>query len=309
MAGGVVVLGVFVADMTFRGARAPRMGETLIGDSFALGPGGKGSNQAIAIARAGGQVQFLTRLGDDPFADLGEKLWREAGVEAVAPRDTESFTGAASIFVERESGNNAITVAIGAAERIAPAHLEAEAERIRSASVFLTQLEQPIEAARKGLEIAHEAGVTTILNPAPAPAGEFPYDLLPLCDYVTPNETETEAITGRVVTTLEEAEAAARLICEKGAGAALITLGAQGVLFHDGQVTRHVPAMAVGDVIDTTGAGDAFNGGLAKALAEGATAQEAMAFGTATAGLSVTRAGAAASMPSADEIEAALRRG
>ena len=171
----------------------------------------------------------------------------------------------------------------------------------------MTQLEQPIPAARRGLEIARAAGVTTILNPAPAAALDDA--MLALCDYITPNETEAETLTGLPVTTLAEAEAAGDALMARGVGAVIITLGARGALYRDRARSVHVPVISAGPVVETTGAGDAFNGGFAVALSEGRDVIEAVRFGTATAGISVTRAGAAAAMPLRDEIDALLARG
>ena len=170
----------------------------------------------------------------------------------------------------------------------------------------MTQLEQPMGAAVRGLELARSAGATTILNPAPAAA--LPDGMLALCDYVTPNESEAEALTGIAVTDHASAEAAAKALMAQGAGAAIITLGADGVLYHDGARTVHVPVLAAGKVVETTGAGDAFNGGFATALTEGMDPVDAIRFGNATAGISVTRPGTAPSMPARDEIDALLAR-
>ena len=300
----IVILGIFVADTSYRADRQPKMGETILGTSFVLGPGGKGSNQSVAAAMAGGRVHFITRLGDDAFADIARGTWARAGVIPEVKVDAESYTGAAYIFIENATGNNAIIVAPGAAGRVSPEDVEAKAELIRSAAVFVTQLEQPIPAALRGLQIARAAGVTTILNPAPA--ASLPDEMLALCDYVTPNESEAEALTGMSVTTVEEAKAAAGALLAKGVGAVVITLGEKGALYHDATRTVHVPVMSAGTVVETTGAGDAFNGGFAVALAEGRDVIEAVRFGCATAGLSVTRAGAAASMPARAEIDALL---
>lgn len=304
MAPKIVILGVFVADTTYRADRQPRLGETILGNSFALGPGGKGSNQAVAAARAGGEVHFLTRLGDDDFARMARQTWEEAGVVPEVVVDRESFTGAAFIFVEESSGNNAIIITPGAGSRIAPADIDAQADLIAGADIFLTQLEQPIEAAHHALELARESGTPTILNPAPA--AEVSDAMLALSDFVTPNESEVEGITGVAVRSVDDAVRAADALLARGAGAAVITLGEQGVYFDDGTTRVHVPAMAAGPVVETTGAGDAFNGGFAVALAEGIPAEDAVRFGCATAGISVTRAGTAPSMPSRDEIEALL---
>jgi ribokinase len=306
MARPVVILGVFVADTAYRAARQPRLGETVLGESFALGPGGKGSNQAVAAARAGADVTMITRLGRDTFADMALATWAAAGVTPAVTHDPASYTGAAYIFIEAATGNNAIIVAPGAAGLISESDIDAQAARIAGAGVFVTQLEQPLPAALRGLQIAREAGVTTILNPAPA--ATLPPGMLALCDYVTPNESEAEALTGLPVTTIAEAEEAARALRAMGAGAAIITLGDKGALFHDGQVFVHVPAIDAGPVVETTGAGDAFNGGLAAALAEGMDPVAAVRFGCATAGISVTRPGTAPAMPSRAEIDAARAR-
>lgn len=303
----VVILGVFVADTAYRADRQPKMGETILGQSFVLGPGGKGSNQSVAAARAGAEVHFVTRLGADAFADMARATWTRAGVTPVVTEDADSYTGAAYIFIEAGTGNNAIIIAPGAAARISEADIDANANLIRRAGVFVTQLEQPLPAALRALQIAREAEVTTILNPAPA--APLPDGMLALCDYVTPNESEAEALTGLPVTSVAEAEAAARALIARGAGAAVITLGGQGALFCDGRQVVHVPVFRAGPVVETTGAGDAFNGGFAAALAEGMAPVEAVRFGSATAGISVTRPGTAPSMPSRAEIDALLARG
>lgn len=302
----VVILGVFVADTAYRAERQPRMGETILGNSFTLGPGGKGSNQAVAAARLGADVHFISRLGADPFGEMAIATWAEAGVKPAVTRDPASYTGAAYIFVEAATGDNAIIIAPGAAATISPADIDAQAALIRGAGVFVTQLEQPLPAAARALLIAHKAGVTTILNPAPAqPLGD---DLLMLCDYVTPNETEAEALTGIAVHGVEEARAAAEVFLARGVRAAVITLGERGALYHAQGRSELVPAIGAGAVIETTGAGDAFNGGLATALARGLDPVEAVRFGCAVAGISVTRPGTAPSMPTLAEVEALLAR-
>lgn len=301
MAGGIVVLGVFVADTAYRADRAPRMGETLMGNSFALGPGGKGSNQSVAAARLGADVTFISKLGRDPFADMALKTWADAGVKPRVTQNDDSYTGAAYIFVEEATGDNAIIVCPGAAATIAPADIEANADLIGSAAVFVTQLEQPMAAAVRALEIAKAGGVQTILNPAPA--NSLPDGMLALCDFVTPNETEAEALTGVAVNTVDDARQAANLFLAKGVGAAIITLGEKGALFHTAGVSELVPAFDAGPVVETTGAGDAFNGGFAVALARGDDPVAAVRLGCATAGISVTRPGTAPSMPTLVEVE------
>lgn len=305
--GRVVVLGVFVADTAYRADRPPKMGETIMGRSFALGPGGKGSNQAVAAAMAGAETHMITRLGQDPFADMALATWAKAGVHPGITQHADSFTGAAYIFVEHATGQNAIIICPGVASTICAADIASRADLIASADVFITQLEQPIPVAMHALALARRAGVTTVLNPAPAAA--LPEGMLALCDWVTPNESEAEALTGIPVTNADEALAAARALRAMGAGAVIVTLGAQGALLHDGQQTLHVPVLPAGPVLDTTGAGDAFNGGFVAALASGADPLTAARFGAATAGISVTRPGTAPSMPALAEIQALLDRG
>lgn len=302
----VVILGVFVADTAYRAARQPRMGETVLGSSFKLGPGGKGSNQAVAAGRLGADVHFLTRLGQDAFADMARAVWREAGVASAAIETPDSYTGAAYIFVEETTGDNAIIVCPGAASLMSPADIESKADLIGSAGVFVTQLEQPVDAALRGLEIARRSGATTILNPAPAAA--LPEAIFPLCDYLTPNETEAAELAGRSVDCLDDARAAADILLGKGADTVILTLGEKGALVHGSGISAHVPAVTVAPVVETTGAGDAFNGGLAAALAAGMEPLEAARFAAAVAGISVTRPGTAPSMPNREEVEAVLRR-
>ncbi len=304
MAGSIVILGVFVADTAYRAERAPRMGETIIGNSFALGPGGKGSNQAVAAAKLGADVTFLSKLGRDPFADMALKTWADAGVTPVVTQSDDNATGTAYIFIEEATGENAIIICPGVASTIAISDVESNADLIGSAAAFMTQLEQPLDAAFRALEIARDAGVCTILNPAPA--NSLPDGMLALCDYVTPNETEAEALTDVAVGSLDDARRAAEVFLSKGVGAAVITLGERGALLHSARQTELIPAVDAGPVVETTGAGDAFNGGFATALARGDDPLDAVRFGCAAAGISVTRPGTAPSMPSLAEVEEPL---
>ena len=304
--GKVTILGVFVADTAYRADRPPQMGETILGKSFALGPGGKGSNQAVAAAKVGADTHFITRLGDDDFAQLAYKTWQPAGVSPSVTVDPESFTGAAYIFIEDRTGNNAIIICPGAAGNISPQDLRDNQDLIAGSDIFMTQLEQPVEAAEEGLRIARDAGVITILNPAPA--APLSPSILALCDYITPNESETEALTGLPVTSVEQAAQAAARLVEMGAGRAVITLGEMGVYLHGPDISAHIPAIIAGPVVETTGAGDAFNGGFAAALSAGADPLTAARHGVATAGISVTRPGTAPSMPDKAEVDALLAR-
>jgi ribokinase len=303
--GAVAILGIFVADLAFRANRLPLIGETIAGSAFAMGPGGKGSNQSVAAARVGGQVTFISRLGRDSFADIAITMWEKEGVTPRVARSDDVATGAAFIYVSDLTGDNAIIVVPGAAGHISVADVEAARDAIESAAVFVTQLEQPVAAARRGLEIARKAGVATVFNPAPAMP--FPDDLYALTDYLTPNESEAAALVGLPVESLDDARRAGDALLNKGVGCALITLGDKGALFHARDRSILVPVFKAGPVVDTTGAGDAFNGGFATALAKGVDPVEAARFGCAVAGLSVTRPGTAPAMPTLAEVEALMR--
>ena len=301
----IVILGVFVADTAYRASRQPKIGETIIGNEFSLGPGGKGSNQAVAAALAGGNVHFISRLGKDDFANMAISLWKKSGITPHVTQYSDSYTGAAYIFIEEKTGNNAIIVSPGAAANINDDDITANKELIQGSRVFMTQLEQSLDAAGTALSFAKEGGAITILNPAPAqPLGE---NILKLCDFVTPNEIEAEQITGTPVKSINDAEIAAGKLLEKGASAAVITLGEQGALFKDNNQIIHQPSYEVGPVVETTGAGDAFNGGLAVALAEEMPIDKALRFACATASISVTRQGTAPSMPDRHEIDTLIK--
>lgn len=304
MSGRVVILGIYVTDLAFRAGRMPLIGETIAGSTFAMGPGGKGSNQAVAAARAGAEVVFCTRLGNDAFGEIARATWQAEGIVTRATLVDDVATGAAHIFVEEATGHNAIIVAAGAAGTMEAGDADAIEADIASAQVFVTQLEQPVAAARRGLEIARRHGVTTVLNPAPALP--LPDDIFALCDYVTPNETEAAALTGIEVRSTDDARRAADVLLEKGAGAVIVTLGEAGALLHSHRQSVFVPAFRCGPVVETAGAGDGFTGGFAAALARGDDPIDAMRFGCALAGISVTRPGTAPSMPRLAEVEALL---
>lgn len=304
MKSGVSILGVFVADMVHVADRLPAIGETIIGSGFSAGPGGKGSNQAVAAARAGAAVSFISKIGRDTFGDMALKTYAEEGISAHVVQMDDMPTGTAFIYVNASNGDNAIIIYPGAAGTLGHTDVEAARQAIERSAVFVTQLEQPVAAAIRALEIANTAGVVTIFNPAPAEA--VPESLYPLCDYIVPNETEAAAIVGFPLQTLEDARRAGDVLLSKGVKAALITLGSRGVLYHSAADSVHVPARSSGAVVDTTGAGDAFVGGFAAALSKGMQPVDAMRFGCATASIAVTRKGTAPAMPHLAEIEALL---
>ena len=304
MSGRVVILGIYVTDLAFRAERMPVIGETIAGSAFALGPGGKGSNQAVAAARAGADVTFCTRLGDDAFGAIARETWQAEGITARATVVEGMATGAAHIFVDAATGSNAIIVVAGAAGTLEPADADAIEADIAAAQVFVTQLEQPVAAARRGLELARRHGVTTVLNPAPALP--LPDDIFPLCDYVTPNETEAAALTGIEIGSPDDARRAADVLLAKGVGAVIVTLGEAGALLHSRTQSVLVRGFRCGPGVAPAGAGAGFTGGFAAALARGETPLAAVRFGCALAGISVTRAGTAPSMPSFSEVGALI---
>lgn len=301
----VFVLGSFVVDAAYRASRLPVWGETLLGNSFALGPGGKGSNQAVAAARAGASVTLLTKVGDDPFGDLGRKLWVDEAIDTAAVLHSTIPTGSAAILLDEHTGANAIVVVPGACGTLTAEEVECFATSIASTKVFLAQLEVPIPAIQRGLEIARAAGVPTVLNPAPAQI--LPPELLALVDFLIPNESEAADLTDLPVDSAAAATAAVAALLKLGVGNVVLTLGERGSLagLADGTVTA-IPPMHVGPVVDTTGAGDAFCGGFASALAEGQSPVQAAHFASAAAGISVTRHGTAPAMARRGEIDSVL---
>jgi ribokinase len=298
----VTVLGSFVADLAFRTDRIPVWGETLMGSEFKLGPGGKGSNQAVAAARAGGRVSFISKLGPDPFGDMARALYKSEGIDTQFLFSTQSATGAAAIIIDAHKGENAIIIVPGACFEVTAAEVDQARALIADSSVFVAQLELPLTVVEHGLALAHSLGVPTILNPAPA--APLPESIYRHIDYITPNESEAASLTGVSVSTIADAEKAADAFLARGVPNAIITLGAQGVFVKSAQVRAHVPAVSAGKVVETTGAGDAFNGGFAVGLSEGMGLIEAARFGCATAGISITRPGTAPSMPTRAEIDA-----
>jgi ribokinase len=301
----ITIMGIFVADLTFRTPRLPVWGETVLGSDFRIGPGGKGSNQAVAAARLGADVTFISKVGRDAFGELARRTYVEEGIDTeFLYESADVSTGAASIVVHEGKGENAIVVVPGACSQLTVEEIDRARERIGSSAVFLTQLEQPIALAEHALKLARSLGVTTVLNPAPA--GALPGSIYALCDYLTPNENEASLLTGIPVHTEEQAEKAAEALLSRGARNIIVTLGERGALVKNTMTNVVVPAVNAGPVIETTGAGDAFAGAFAVALAEGKHAVDAARFACAAAGMSVTRPGTAPSMPKRNELEKLL---
>jgi ribokinase len=303
----VTVQGIFAADLSCWTSRLPGWGETVLGERFKVGPGGKGSNQAIAAARLGAEVVFITKLGRDMFGDMARRTYAAEGIsDRHIHESADQMTGAAAIIVDAKRGENAIVVVPGACDELSLAEVDAAAADIASSAVFVGQFELKLPVVEHAIRIAADHHVTVVLNPAPAvPVAPSLYRLV---DYLVPNESEAAALAGMPVESVDDAARAADFFLEKGARNVLVTLGARGVLVKNAELCRHIPAIDAGPVIDTTGAGDAFAGGFAVALAEGADILSAARFGCAVAGIAVTRIGTAPAMPRRDEVEALLRR-
>ena len=304
----VCILGIYVADLTFvTPAALPRPGETVLGRDFRIGPGGKGSNQAIAARRAGAKVDLIAKIGADTFGDMAFELYEKEGVDDRCLIESKVHpTGAAGIYVSETTGENAIVVSPAAAGAITVSEVEAREEFIAQAGIFITQFEVPLAVAETGLRLARKNAVPTILNPAPA--ADWAPSLWALADIATPNESEAAALSGTAVSGPDDASRAADFFLDRGTAAVIVTLGAQGAFLKTPEISVHVPAIDAGKVVETTGAGDAFNGALAAALAEGQTLTDAVWFANAAAAISVTRPGTATSMPRREEIAAVLRQ-
>ena len=303
----ITILGIFVADVAFRTPELPVWGQTVLGLDFRLGPGGKGSNQSVAAARLGGRVSFISKIGADTFGGMATTMYAAEKVDTrFLVTSPAHSTGAAAIIIDDKSGNNAIVVTPGAANALTTKEIDAARDQIRDSAIFLTQLELPVPIVTHGLKLARELSVQTILNPAPA--CELSNSILQLCDFLTPNEMEAEQLTGTRIRSIEDAEHAADLLLERGVKTVIVTLGERGALAKSKGLREHIPAFEAGPVIDTTGAGDAFNGAFAVAMSEQADIVEAVRFGCIVAGISVTRLGTAPSMPTRCEVDPLFAR-
>jgi ribokinase len=295
----ITVIGSSNTDMVVKSKRLPAPGETIIGGEFGMYPGGKGANQAVAAARLGGNVHFVGKRGNDIFGTQASSLLNDEGINtSYFSTDPDLPSGVALISVD-EKGENCIVVASGANAAITPKDLEAVKPLIGKSSIVLLQLEIPIETVEYTATIASDRGVIIILNPAPAQT--LSSSLLKKISIITPNETEAEILTGISITNISTAEQAAMALKERGVQTVIITLGADGALvYHQNQFTKvdTVPVVA----IDTTAAGDVFNGALAVSLADGNTVEDAARYACKAAAISVTRMGAQSSAPTKNEV-------
>lgn len=307
MAKPIVVVGSLNLDLVVRTQRAPAAGETVMAERLERIPGGKGGNQAVGAARLGSPVIMIGRVGDDPFGlPLLQSLEADGIDTAAVTRSETAGTGTAHITVDR-SGQNRIIVVPGANGEVTPALVERFAPLIRSAAVLLLQLEIPVESVLRAAEIAAEAGVPVILDPAPAPTGPLPERLRELAWLVTPNESEATALTGIAVEGRRGVEAAAEALLDQGYRQVLIKAGAAGAYLCAGGPGQWYEPFAV-QAVDTTAAGDAFAGGLAAALERGYDLSTAIHWGSAAGAIAVTRPGAQPSMATYAELTALLER-
>ncbi len=299
----ICVFGVFVADLCFFADKIPIKGETVLGKNHIVGPGGKGSNQAIAAARLGGNVNFITKIGDDQNAKMALKLYEEAGINTASiVQDPNQSTGVAGIMINEKTGDNAINIVPGAAGSLSNKDIDNNIEFLKNSKIFLTQLETPYEVTSYALNKAKESGSVTIFNPAPA--SNINDSDFKCIDYFTPNETEASFYLGKKVESKIEIEEAAKTFLAKGVQNIVITLGPKGLYFANSSESYFVNAFNLkDDVVDTTGAGDAFNGAFAYALSKNQNNKDAIEFANKVAGISTTRAGAANAMPKLKEVE------
>lgn len=301
----IVVFGSFVVDLMGRGPHLPVPGETVKSGFFKMGPGGKGFNQGVAAHKSGGDVTMITKLGRDTFADIALGTMRELGMDASKViRTGEHSTGVALIEVDENSGQNAIMVIPSACDHITDEEVRALRDVIGGADILLTQLETNMSSIKGVIDMAHAAGKTVILNTAPVQPVEDA--LLEKVTIVTPNEVEASILTGTKVVDAESAAKAAAWFFQRGVKKVVITMGGRGAFVSDGARSEMTPAFQV-DAIDTTGAGDAYNGGFVTALSEGSDIFAAARFAAATAALSVQKMGTTPAMPARAEIEAFLR--
>jgi ribokinase len=302
----VAVFGSINIDVTAYGERLPKPGETLRGERHALGLGGKGANQAAAASRLGVPTTLVGRVGKDPFGVEARRILADYGVGSNAIITDEAHgTGIAIIHVDR-SGENTITIIGGANLAMNHTDVERAGPVFAAAKVLLLQLEVPAEASFGAARRARAAGATVIFDPAPAPPAELVAGMLEAADIITPNETETEALTGVKPHDGDSSLGAARLLHSRGARNVLVKLGAAGVVVSTPKSHAHIPAFKV-DAIDTVAAGDCFNGGLAFALARGDDLFSAARFASACGALATTRYGAAAAAPSLAEVDRLMR--
>jgi ribokinase len=296
----IVVIGSSNTDMVVKSDRLPAPGETVLGGKFQMIPGGKGANQAVAAATLGGQVSFVAKVGDDMFGKAAKTGFERIGIDISQVLTAEEAPSGVALIMVDDHGENSISVALGANNELSVADIEGAGALIRDAEFLLIQLEIPIASVERAVALARQHGTRVVLNPAPA--RQLSPELLKNVDIITPNESEVKLLTGVEVTDLASARAAARLLRESGIPVVIITMGAEGAYVLSENVDELIPGIKV-PVVDTTGAGDTFNGALTVALAEQMELQEAVAFANRAAACSVTKMGAQTSAPSRTDLK------
>ncbi|MGE5204938.1 MAG: ribokinase [Chlamydiota bacterium] len=299
-------MGSYATGLTMKVERLPSGGETLLGTGYRVDYGGKGSNQAVGCARLGTRVSFVAKIGKDAFGERALQLYREEGIDTASVVQAEDApTGVGFILVEAASGRNCIVLDPGANEQLSAADISRCDGSFSSSAVLLTQLEIPVAAAEAALARGRACGATTILNPAPV--RPLPAQVLQLVDVLTPNEVEAKVLTGRAPGDSVAPEEVGRELLGAGVKQVVMTLGEKGALLVSAEGCRHFPAMSM-PAVDTTGAGDAFNAGLATALAWGASLEQAVEVAVVTGGLAVTREGVIPSLPGREQVQECYRR-
>lgn len=289
----ILVIGSSNTDMTAKTAELPRPGETVLGGVFTMGAGGKGANQAVAAQRLGGKVKFICKVGKDMFGDNSIAQYEKEGLDTSGILRSNLPSGVALIYVDSHA-ENCIVVASGANGDLTEDDIEKSRKDLESCDILLLQLESPIPSVLKAAKIAHQAGKTVVLNPAPA--CPLPEELFRNIDLFIPNETELSTFSGMPVTSQEEAQAAAKAMQAKGVGKLIVTMGSKGALICEGGPSVFVPAHKV-KAVDTTAAGDTFCGALCVAISEGKSLKEAAEFACAASALTVQKMGAQNSIP------------
>jgi len=296
----IAVVGSYATGLTMKVERMPSTGETLLGTGYRVDYGGKGSNQALGCARLGGQVSFIARIGNDPFGEMAIGLYRDEGIDVThVTRTSDAPTGVGFIIVEASSGHNCITIDPGANELLTAGDVSSCEAAFNSAAVVLTQLEIPVAAAEAALRCGRGHGAVTILNPAPV--RPLPPSVLTLIDVLTPNETEARVLAGHSPDAAVAPEEVARQLIRNGVRQVVMTLGEKGALIVTETASTHVSGVQM-SAVDTTGAGDAFNAGLAVAMACGDSLEAAVRFAVVTGGLAVTKEGVIPSLPRRQDV-------
>ncbi|GAB3943390.1 ribokinase [Spirosoma harenae] len=298
----ILVVGSSNTDMVVKTVKLPAPGETVLGGTFLMNPGGKGANQAVAAARLGGQVLFVAKVGNDLFGQQAVAGFQTEGIDVDYVVTDNSYPSGVALINVDDSGENCITVAPGANANLQPSETDKAIQAVSADSIVLLQLEIPLDTVEYVVRQAAGRGLRVILNPAPAPTATLPADLFPHLFLITPNETEAELLTGIRVTDLSTAEQAAQKLHKLGVSNVVITLGSKGAYLSTETQSEFIPTNPV-NAVDTTAAGDCFNGALAVALSENQSLSTAIAFACKAASISVTRMGAQASMPKRSEVD------